>query len=85
MVLRGSVLTSDSTNYVMLMTFHCLLLICDSHFQSLLILEKALKEPHSLEAMGSTPSTPGAKRGELVVHGIRHGAWEDGLTDRKGN
>lgn len=37
-------LTSDSTNYVMLMTFHCFLLICDSHSHSLLILQKALKE-----------------------------------------
>ena len=38
-----------------------------------------------MEAMGSSPGAPGAKRGEFEVHGIRHGAWEDGLTDRRGN
>lgn len=85
-VLRGSMLTSDSTNYVMLMTFHCFLLICDSHSRSLLILQKALKENGSCGS--SLLASLSTIRGECEVYRrLLNEAW--GLKrwpdDRRGN
>lgn len=71
------------------MTFHCFLLICNSHSQSLLILRKALKEKGSSGSPWLLSLSPrGKNRVNLkCTEGwwIRQGAWEDGLTDRRGN
>lgn len=83
MVLRGSMLTSDGTNYVMLMTFHCLLLIWNSHSQSLLMWAKALKEKGSSGSHGLECLSPRGETGWMwsaPMLRIRHsilGRWPD--------
>lgn len=81
-------LTSDSTNYVMLMTFHRFLLICELLSQSLLILRKALRGEAAVKPFAGVPEPQGQSRVDVnCTEGfrIRHGACKDGLPDRRGH